>query len=79
MRENDLLDGLSELEADVLRLRFGIGDSSAFPMSRRAVADRLDVTISKVRTIEGQAVRQVRRRLAKVLYCVPPQRGTNPQ
>lgn len=77
--DTDLLDGLSEEGANVLRMRFGIGDSNSFAMSRSAVAARLGVSPSRVRTIEGQAVRQVRRRLAKVLYCVPPQGETNPQ
>lgn len=75
----DLLDGLLAEEAEVLRLRFGLGDSSRFPLSRPAVADQLGLSVSAVRTLEGKAMRQVRRRLAKVLYCVPPQGGTNPQ
>lgn len=77
--DSDLLDGLSEEGEQVLRMRFGIGDSNEFSMPRSAIAKRLGITESRVRTIEGQAVRQVRRRLAKVLYCVPPQGGANPQ
>lgn len=69
----DLLDGLTEDEATVLRLRFAVGDSSAFPMPRSVVAHQLGLSPSQVRTLEGKAMRQVRRGLAKVLYCVPPQ------
>ncbi|WP_456696290.1 sigma factor-like helix-turn-helix DNA-binding protein [Aeromicrobium sp. P5_D10] len=75
----DLLDGLSEEGAEVLRMRYGIGDFNGFEMSRPAIAARLGISASRVRTIEEQAVRQVRQRLARVLYCVPPQGGTHPQ
>lgn len=75
----DLLEGMSGEGVEVLRLRFGIGDSSPFPLSRPAVAERLGISESRVRTLERQAVQQVKKGLAKVLYCVPPQGETNPQ
>lgn len=77
--EFDLLDGVSDEGIEVLRLRFGIGDSSAFPLPRAAVAKCLGISESRVRTLEGQAVQRVKKGLAKVLYCVPPQGETNPQ
>lgn len=69
--EPDLLDGLPELGAEVLKMRFGLGDFNGFSMSRAAIGKRLGLTESQVRTLEGEAVRQVRKRLAKVLNCVP--------
>lgn len=63
---DDLLDGLPEGAADVVRLRFGLGAQAATPMSRRAVGDHLGLTISQVRTVEAEAMRQLRRGLAKV-------------
>jgi DNA-directed RNA polymerase sigma subunit (sigma70/sigma32) len=60
------LDGYVGLEFDVLRMRFGIGDFSGFAMSRRQIAERLNLTSAKVRALEGEAVRQVHRGLARV-------------
>lgn len=66
-----LLRTLSRDEARVLRMRFGVGDSSADPLSREVVGERLGLTISQVRTIEGKAMRQLRQGLAKVADRAP--------
>lgn len=74
----DLLDGLPEELAEVLRLRFGLADPSAVPMPRRVVAERLGLTAAQVRTAEAKAMRQLRRRLAKVVDRAPDQTGADP-
>ncbi|KAA1378520.1 sigma factor [Aeromicrobium fastidiosum] len=66
-----LLDGLSDTEAEVLRMRFGLAPHGAESMPRHVVAERLGLTISQVRTIEGKAMRQLRGRLAKVVDRAP--------
>ena len=71
--ESDLLDGMPDELAEVLRLRFGLGDPLAVPMPRRVVGERLGLTVAQVRTIEGKAMRQLRRRLAKVVDRAPSQ------
>lgn len=77
--EDDLLAGLPEAGAEVLRLRFGLGRQAAEPMSRRAVGERLGLTISQVRTLEAEAMRQLRRALAKVVDRAPLHREADPQ
>lgn len=71
--EDGLLDGLSDEGAQVLRLRFGLGDGDRSPMSRAAVAQQLGTSVARVRTIEGKAMRQLRERLAKVVDRAPLQ------
>ncbi len=68
---DDLLRTLPRDEARVLRMRFGVGDCRADPLSREAVGERLGLTISQVRTIEGKAMRQLRQGLAKVADRAP--------
>lgn len=75
---DDLLDGLPDAEAEVLRQRFGLGPGHASPLSRRAVGERLGLSVSQVRTTEAKAMRQLRRGLAKVVDRAPPQRGADP-
>jgi DNA-directed RNA polymerase sigma subunit (sigma70/sigma32) len=69
----DLLDALPEVESQVVSMRFGLASQGACPMTREAVADRLGLTISQVRTLEGKAMRQLRRGLAKVADRAPHQ------
>jgi DNA-directed RNA polymerase sigma subunit (sigma70/sigma32) len=76
--DTDLLEGLPSDQIEVLQLRFGIGSQLAVPMTRRAVAERLGVSPTTVRTIEGKAMRQLRRRLAKVVDRAPRQREADP-
>ncbi|MCL3818321.1 sigma factor [Aeromicrobium wangtongii] len=68
-----LLAPLTAVEAQVIVLRFGLASQGAPPMSRRAAADHLGLSISQVRTIEGKAMRQLRRGLAKVGDRAPHQ------
>jgi RNA polymerase sigma factor (sigma-70 family) len=58
------LDGLSPLGADVVRLRFGVGGQP--PLSRREVAGRLCLSESRVRTVEAEAMRHLRRSLGRI-------------
>ncbi|MET1061572.1 MAG: sigma factor [Aeromicrobium sp.] len=74
----DLLEGLPEELAEVVRLRFGLAGDTPIPMSRIAVAQHLGVSVAQVRTREGKAMRQLRRGLAKVVDRAPPQRGADP-
>lgn len=76
--ECGLLDVLSDAEATVLTLRFGLASQGAAAMTRQGVADRLGLTISQVRTIEGKAMRQLRMGLAKVGDRAPRQREADP-
>lgn len=76
---DDLLDGLPDSLVEVLRLRFGLGPRAAEPMSRRAVGERLGLTISQVRTLEAEAMRQLHRGLAKVGDRAPLHREADPQ
>lgn len=69
----DLLDVLPPDVAEVLGLRFGIASPAALPLSRQAVGERLGLSISQVRTIEGKAMRQLRQGLAKVVDRAPHQ------
>jgi len=69
----DLLEGLSNPERDVLALRFGLADRSGPPLPRQAVAERLGLTVSQVRTLEAKAMRQLRTRLANVVHRAPHQ------
>jgi DNA-directed RNA polymerase sigma subunit (sigma70/sigma32) len=70
--ELDLLAGMPEPLAEVLRLRFGLDDESTSTMTRHAVAERLGLTVSQVRVLEGKAMRQLRTRLANVVDRAPP-------
>jgi RNA polymerase sigma factor (sigma-70 family) len=70
------LDGLAPPLAEVLRLRFGAGAEPA--MSRRAVAARLGLTESRVRTMEAEAMRHLRGRLAKIGHRASPQCVVDP-
>jgi DNA-directed RNA polymerase sigma subunit (sigma70/sigma32) len=68
-----LLDGLGQDEVAVLTLRFGLDARAAAPMTRRAVAEALGLTVSQVRTVEGKAMRQLREALANVVHRAPQQ------
>jgi DNA-directed RNA polymerase sigma subunit (sigma70/sigma32) len=75
---DDLLDGMPHVEAEVLRQRFGLGPGHPSPLSRRAVGERLGLSVSQVRTIESKAMRQLRRGLAKVVDRAPVHPGADP-
>lgn len=54
-----LLTGLSDREADVIRLRFGIGENE--PRTLEEIGDRYGVTRERIRQIEARAMRRLRR------------------
>ncbi len=70
------LDGLAPPMRDVVRLRFG--DDVVPAMTRREVARRLDLSESRVRTIEAEAMRHLRGRLARIGHCAAPSGGADP-
>jgi RNA polymerase primary sigma factor len=55
-----LLDGLTPREADVLRLRFGIGDAGEHTLEE--VGNRYSVSRERIRQIEAAALRRLRDR-----------------
>ncbi|MFD1860852.1 hypothetical protein EHW97_14270 [Aeromicrobium camelliae] len=57
---DDLLDGLHEGDAELLRSRFGLGQDGT-PRSRREVAMLFGLTESQVRTREERALNRLRR------------------
>jgi RNA polymerase sigma factor (sigma-70 family) len=73
----DLLIDLPEELASVMRLRYGLGSASAAPMTQRATAQQLGLTVAQVRQREAKAMRHLRLRLAKVVHRAPP-RGADP-
>jgi RNA polymerase primary sigma factor len=52
------LSGLSEKEAQILRLRFGIGEEGEYTLEE--VGQRFDVTRERIRQIEAKALRKLR-------------------
>jgi len=60
-RARELLDGLREQEALVIRRRFGIGDHP--PMTLREVGEELGVTRERVRQVEKAALDKLRKRM----------------
>ena len=70
------LDGLTAPMDEIVRLRCGVGSVPA--MSRREVAQHLDITESRVRTIEAEAMRHLRGRLARIGHRASPQGGVDP-
>ena len=70
------LDGLAPPMEEIIRLRCGVGAVPA--MSRREVAHQLDLTESRVRTIEAEAMRHLRGRLARIGHRASPQCGVDP-
>jgi RNA polymerase primary sigma factor len=52
------LSGLSEKEAQILRLRFGIGEEGEHTLEE--VGQRFDVTRERIRQIEAKALRKLR-------------------
>ncbi|WP_162246458.1 sigma-70 family RNA polymerase sigma factor [Aeromicrobium sp. Root495] len=60
------LDELPPAQARAVRLRFGLGDHDAAPLTRREVAQALGVSEPAARRLEDRAVQHLRRRLATV-------------
>lgn len=73
----DLLAGLPDDLAELIRLRYGLGSGSVPPMTQRMTAQQLGLTVAQVRQREAKAMRHLRLRLAKVVHRAPP-RGADP-
>jgi RNA polymerase primary sigma factor len=54
---NQMLDTISEREATILRLRFGLGDRE--PMTLKDIGKEIGLTRERVRQIEGEALRKL--------------------
>ncbi|MEG9225352.1 sigma-70 family RNA polymerase sigma factor [Aeromicrobium sp. Sec7.5] len=61
----------------VLRLRYRLGEEPAPPRPRHEVARLLRLTVAQVRDEEDRAMRQMRRRLARVVHRAPAE-GADP-
>ena len=55
---NSVFDTLSEKEAEVLRLRFGIGSDKALTLAE--IGEVMGVTRERIRQIETKALRKMR-------------------
>jgi RNA polymerase primary sigma factor len=56
---HDLLRGIGERDADVLRMRFGLNDGE--PMTLKEIGERMNLTKERVRQIESNAIRRLKR------------------
>jgi len=61
-RIRELLDVISEREAQVLRMRYGIEDKT--PMTLEEIGERLGLTRERIRQIENDALRKLNQYLA---------------
>ncbi len=75
---SEAVHGLETALADVLRVRHRLDGTPGPPRSREHVAVRLGLSVSQVRTREGEAMRQLRGRLAKVVHRAEPQGEADP-
>ena len=57
-RVAELLEAIDQREADILRLRFGIGSEE--PKTLKEIGERINLTRERVRQIEGEALRKLR-------------------
>lgn len=60
-RIRELLEVIDEREANVLRMRFGLGDQE--PKTLREIGDEFNLTRERVRQIENEAIRKLKLRL----------------
>ena len=59
---NRLLGSLNERDADVLRMRYGMGGHE--PMTLQEIGEKIKLSRERVRQIEVQAIRKLRRALS---------------
>lgn len=57
-RVAELLEAIDQREANILRLRFGIGSEE--PKTLKEIGERINLTRERVRQIEGEALRKLR-------------------
>ena len=74
---HELLVGLPDELAEVIRLRYGLGAPDAAPMTLSEVAHTCGLTVAQVRHREAKAMRHLSARLAKVVHRAP-HRGADP-
>lgn len=74
---HELLLGLPDELAEVVRLRYGLGAPDAAPMTLGEVAHTCGLTVAQVRLREAKAMRHLRVGLAKVVHRAP-HRGADP-
>jgi RNA polymerase primary sigma factor len=60
-RVEQLLDSVSEREARILRLRFGLDDGARDPMTLKEIGKQVGLTRERVRQIEAQALQRLHR------------------
>jgi len=56
-----LLAAIDQREADILRMRYGIGDRE--PMTLKEIGERVNLTRERVRQIEAEAIRKLKLRM----------------
>lgn len=69
--DESLLSFLEEDQKRVISLRFGFGSELVEPMSRRAVAEELGLSLSRVRTVEAKAISHLKVVLDRVSDRAP--------
>jgi RNA polymerase sigma factor (sigma-70 family) len=75
---DDLRPALAHLPlrlANVISLRYRLGEPAAPPRTRKEVAVRLGLTVGQVRSDEARAMAHLRARLGKVGHRAPPSVG----
>ncbi len=65
---NKMLEWLSERDADILQMRYGLNGYS--PMTLQEIGDKIDLSRERVRQIEGEALKKLNR-------LMTPKRQTN--
>jgi len=60
-RIGELLEVIDQREAEVLRMRYGLGDRQ--PMTLKEIGERIHLTRERVRQIESEAIRKLKLRL----------------
>jgi len=56
----EIIHDLPEMQAAVMRMRYGIGEEMLEPMSMTAIGQVLNMSRDRVRTLENKAMRSIR-------------------